>query len=370
MVKIAEELKRIVMYVDESEKEKTKDIKNNIFSLLASYPKALIADAYSYQINYLESYIPENAHLAYMTYTVAEEIIQLSFTENYGEYWPDDFGAEPIKSDPVSDNPEGMAAFSSRGPTLDGRIKPDVVAPGTNILSVRSCRATDDGWGLPADEELRKYYMYMGGTSMATPIAAGSVALIRQYLMNVRGQAGPSSALLKAVLIHGAVSMKGQYDAAHPDTNPVPDSVNQGWGRIDMKSALTPTPPVKVEFRDNPEDAVGSFEQVEYDFSVEDSSVPFKATLVWTDFPCKLPAVGLVNRLLLSVKLPEGDQLLSAQAGSNNNVHQVVINKPRAGKYTVIVEGIGIAEGISAEKIKDMDLKQDFALVISGGLKE
>ncbi|MEL7362380.1 MAG: S8 family serine peptidase, partial [Bacteroidota bacterium] len=42
----------------------------------------------------------------------------------------------------VSDDVEGMAAFSSRGPTDDGRIKPDVVAPGTNVLSTRSSMVT------------------------------------------------------------------------------------------------------------------------------------------------------------------------------------------------------------------------------------
>lgn len=59
----------------------------------------------------------------------------------YGHCWPDDFPADPINSDRLSDNPEGLVAFSSRGPTDDGRIKPDVVAPGTNILSVRSSKA-------------------------------------------------------------------------------------------------------------------------------------------------------------------------------------------------------------------------------------
>ena len=56
----------------------------------------------------------------------------------YGELWPNDFPAPPISMNHVSDNPDGMIAFSSLGPTADGRIKPDVVAPGTNILSVCS----------------------------------------------------------------------------------------------------------------------------------------------------------------------------------------------------------------------------------------
>ncbi|OGQ36100.1 MAG: hypothetical protein A3F16_06980, partial [Deltaproteobacteria bacterium RIFCSPHIGHO2_12_FULL_43_9] len=59
------------------------------------------------------------------------------------------FCGEPIKSDHLSDNPAGIAAFSSRGPTSDGRIKPDVVAPGTNVLSLKSQHPeSGDLWGL------------------------------------------------------------------------------------------------------------------------------------------------------------------------------------------------------------------------------
>ncbi len=51
--------------------------------------------------------------------------------------WGDPWG-EPIASDRRADNPDGMAAFSSRGPTDDGRVKPDIVAPGTFIASMRT----------------------------------------------------------------------------------------------------------------------------------------------------------------------------------------------------------------------------------------
>ena len=51
--------------------------------------------------------------------------------------WGDSYGT-PIAEDKIADNPDGMAAFSSRGPTDDGRIKPDVVAPGTHVASLRT----------------------------------------------------------------------------------------------------------------------------------------------------------------------------------------------------------------------------------------
>jgi serine protease AprX len=73
-------------------------------------------------------------------------IPQLNHPLEYGEGWPNDFPARPIHPDPVADNPEGMAAFSSRGPAMHGRVRPDVVAPGTAILSTKSRLANGGGW--------------------------------------------------------------------------------------------------------------------------------------------------------------------------------------------------------------------------------
>ena len=68
----------------------------------------------------------------------ASENDRSSIASTWGQGWPNDFPANPIKDDRVADNPDGMAAFSSRGPTDDGRIKPDVVSPGTYVASMRT----------------------------------------------------------------------------------------------------------------------------------------------------------------------------------------------------------------------------------------
>jgi hypothetical protein len=102
----------------------------------------------------------------------------------------------------------GLAAFSSRGPTLDGRVKPDLVVPGYSIVSSRSgtsCSTTT-----------------MSGTSMACPLLAGMATLVTQFLeLKLRSSSSsssstataaphqPSAALVKATLIHGAEMISG-----------------------------------------------------------------------------------------------------------------------------------------------------------------
>lgn len=149
----------------------------------------------------------------------AKNIISVGASENNRP----DFGAQGDGSN-SSDNPDEIAYFSSRGPTDDGRVKPDIVAPGTNILSVLGAQAGGlEPWspGQP--------YALSSGTSMATPLAAGSAALLRQWLMTERNVSAPSAALLKALLIHGAFRLPGST---------TPNMVS-GYGRIDLKNTLS-----------------------------------------------------------------------------------------------------------------------------------
>jgi subtilisin family serine protease len=93
----------------------------------------------------------------------------------------------------VANNPDGIVAFSSRGPTRDGRIKPDVVAPGTFVLSTRSRATSSEGWELSADP----LFMFDGGTSMATPLVAGSGAVVRAFLRTSHKSSNPALPYLK-----------------------------------------------------------------------------------------------------------------------------------------------------------------------------
>ncbi|RIK44518.1 MAG: hypothetical protein DCC55_02310 [Chloroflexi bacterium] len=123
-----------------------------------------------------------------------------------------------------SDNPDTVTNFSSRGPTADGRIKPEVVAPGSWILSVKAAQAPIESFWGPFNDD----YAFMGGTSMATPLTAGGAALMREWLNKTRNIPNPSGALMKAVLVNGAVQLPG----ADPFNNV------SGFGRVDLNNTL------------------------------------------------------------------------------------------------------------------------------------
>ncbi len=189
--------------------------------------------------------------------STAKNVLTVGASENdrgnisltWGQGWSDNFPANPIKNDRTADNPNGMAAFSSRGPTDDGRVKPDVVAPGTFIISARSHDpGAGTGWGVYDD-----HYVYMGGTSMATPLTAGAAALVREWLTRIKGIAHPSAALMKAILLNGTVNMSpGQYGTGSAQEIPAqrPNNVT-GWGRVDLMGSLDPPAPRNIWFKDN-----------------------------------------------------------------------------------------------------------------------
>ncbi|MBR6023158.1 MAG: S8 family serine peptidase, partial [Kiritimatiellae bacterium] len=162
----------------------------------------------------------------------------------YRDVFPGAFPADPIASDYLATAPSGLpappgvAAVSTRGPTDDGRIKPDLLAPGTAIVSLRSAVAAD----VPTNAlHPSTNYCFLTGTSMATPLVAGAAALLREYL-DTRGYASaPSAALLKAALVGGARALSpGQY-GTDPATREIPASSPtpvEGWGAADLSATL------------------------------------------------------------------------------------------------------------------------------------
>jgi serine protease AprX len=128
---------------------------------------------------------------------------------------------------------ESMAVFSSRGPCRpERRIKPDIVAPGTNILSAKSSEAPDRNFD---SFYTNPVYVFLAGTSMATPIVSGAAALVREYYKKKRAYAKPSAALIKATLLNGTHRLSGASAILGSDIIP---NNNQGYGMLDMKMTI------------------------------------------------------------------------------------------------------------------------------------
>ena len=256
---------------------------------------------------------------------------EAGYDYSWGEIGGPVFPVDPISSDHISDNDRGIAAFSSRGPALDGRYKPDIVAPGTNILSTRTQAldaSVDVGWG-----NFNENYAWAGGTSMATPLAAGASALMREYLMAEKGFDNPSAALIKAALLNSAEDISpGQYttDTAQeiPDS-PVPNNI-EGWGRLNMGDGLFPSAPFDILFHDETT-GLETGASIDFPITVTDDSSPLRINLTWTDYP-GLPSAhgGLVNDLDLQLIGPSNDVYYPDQALQKTTISTVSYTHLRA----------------------------------------
>ncbi|MCW1296836.1 MAG: S8 family serine peptidase [Candidatus Parvarchaeota archaeon] len=142
-----------------------------------------------------------------------------------GEYIQIESPGEALKAMTVgaSDQVDRMASFSSSGPTMEGNIKPEVVAPGVNIIAAR---ASGTSMGTVIDS----YYTMASGTSMATPQVAGAAALLIQAYKSTHGGQRPRPELIKAALMLGADKLKDSYGIEY-------DAFHQGTGRIDINNS-------------------------------------------------------------------------------------------------------------------------------------
>jgi serine protease AprX len=284
----------------------------------------------------------------------ASESDRPEFAPSYGTYWPPDFPANPINDDHQADKPAGLVAFSSRGPTKENRIKPDVVAPGTCILSTlsRAVSSPSTDFGTSSDN----LFFYESGTSMATPLVAGCVAVIRETLVR-HGTSNPTAALVKAMLINGAVELTGQYSPTEAGASP---NNNSGWGRVDLQSSI-------IIPGDNPSagfgegDPLSADEEVTFSVDIPESlvqheddeqrpcattqasGVTFKITLAWTD----PPGAALQNDLDLIVRAPNGDEQHGNRGAVQdfdrlNNVEQIVWTNMQGGKIEVTIRAFRI----------------------------
>ena len=255
-----------------------------------------------------------------------------------------------------------ISGFSSRGPTNDGRIKPDVLMPGDIVASTRSMDpGANSGWAKPVDGG--DSYVFGSGTSMATPGASGAAAVVRDYLTDVHGE-DPSPSMVKALLINGATPLAGY---AYP-------GYEQGWGRIDLDRSLLEGTDYYIYRFDQQVllDTSPGSDEATYWFMVYNDQ-PLRVTLAWTDVPGAVSgAKNLVSDLDLELWDGEGfrysgNDFLSGQSRINssgnpdrtNNVEGFLLDVPKEGLWYIKVRAYNTPQGA-----------QDFSLVVSGDVRK
>ena len=197
-----------------------------------------------------------------------------------------------------------VPGFSSIGPTLDGRIKPDLVSPGVQICSARAQEAQypmgSSCSSARHSDGTTPLYQQMDGTSMATPVAAGNALLVRQFLSDEFGISSPRSDLLKALLVNGAKDIGAKN---------IPN-MDEGWGQVDLEQTLYPRDgiiPLNTFMDWNQTLQPGYSYVYTYDW---DASHGVDITIAWTDAAGSSSASQsskrLVNDLDLTVIAPDG----------------------------------------------------------------
>lgn len=247
---------------------------------------------------------------------------------------------------PGEESTLATASFSSRGPAADGRIKPEVLAPASSVISARSRLIDGNLPGYPQ-------YTQMEGTSMAAAVAGGSAVLLGEYFKDKTGIA-PSAALLRAALANGA---------RMPEGGPS----REGFGVIDLTSTVLSLKDGSFLWSDD-RSGLARGDEATFTYTVTDITVPFKTTLAWTDPPAA-PGGGsaLVNDLDLLVESPDGttyfgNNFLNGDAPDRaNNIEQVCLPTPAAGRYTVRVRAASVQQGAVRDGGRQA---QDYALVM------
>ena len=282
-------------------------------------------------------------------------------------------GCGDVGSD--GDDARDLTSFSARGPCDDGRIKPDVVAPGTFIqgavpqptfTGAGVCGRAGNDYQSPGDDALfpiGSAYTWSSGTSHATPSVSAYASLVQEFLPRVYGLSVASPALLKAYIVHSARYL----DGANAGGN-LPGPA-QGFGRVDAGLGFrTAAPRLLV---DQQTVLAGPGSSAGYSGQIVNPSEPVRIVLAWTDAPGSTVGNAFVNDLDLTVTVGgvayRGNNFAGSTSQPNgtpdtrNNVEAVFLPAGTLGGAVIHVDAITVSgDGVPGNGDAT---DQDFALV-------
>ena len=249
----------------------------------------------------------------------------------------------------VDENKE-LSPMSSRGPVADGRIKPEIVGVGVDVVST----------GRDND------YFTSSGTSMATPAVTGCMALMYERYEQINGKQ-PYGDLMKAIICNTAEDL----GRSGPD-------YEYGFGMANLVNALE-----SIDEKQYFVDEIDNNEEVIKELNVPAGLDELKIMNYWHDHEAEAyPNVALINNLDLMVEDPNGQKFYPLVLNSDsikvdepakqgidnlNNIEQIVISDPKPGVYKLYVKGKSVPFGGQRFNLVYDFLKDEIELVYPAG---
>jgi hypothetical protein len=217
--------------------------------------------------------------------------------------------------------------YYSKGPTSDGRLKPEIAAFGFSVHST-----------VPNNRYGVNY-----GSSMAAPQVTGVLALMYERYRQLNNQHNPPAALMKTIVCNAATD----YEVPGPD-------FAQGYGWLNALPAIE-----MIEQKQYLHDSLQQNQEKTFPIEVKEGAHQLKVMLYWNDVPPSyFSAIALVNDLDITITAPDGtvhrpwgpdtlDVMRAAKEREDhiNNMEQVVISDPMPGRYIVKIKGFAIPFG-------------------------